>query len=84
MAKKNIAPPIHCLTFGPVGPLEFASVCDPTVCLSDHRACLLNAPATVLYTTLACLTGLAIFATYAECDPLQVGLVEKKDQVSVL
>ncbi|KAF0307766.1 Sodium-coupled monocarboxylate transporter 1 [Amphibalanus amphitrite] len=44
-------------------------------------ACLLNAPATVLYTTLACLTGLAIFATYAECDPLKVGLVEKKDQL---
>ncbi|XP_037080770.1 sodium-coupled monocarboxylate transporter 1-like [Pollicipes pollicipes] len=44
-------------------------------------ACLLNAPATILYKTLACLTGLAIFATYADCDPLKMGLIEKKDQL---
>ncbi|XP_037079495.1 sodium-coupled monocarboxylate transporter 2-like [Pollicipes pollicipes] len=47
----------------------------------EFRACLLNAPATILYKTLACLTGLAIFATYADCDPLKMGLIEKKDQL---
>jgi len=44
-------------------------------------AALLNAPANILYMSLACLSGLAIFATYADCDPLKMGLIEKKDQL---
>ncbi|XP_037080771.1 sodium-coupled monocarboxylate transporter 1-like, partial [Pollicipes pollicipes] len=44
-------------------------------------ACLLNAPANILYISLACLCGLAIFATYADCDPLRMALIERKDQL---
>ncbi|XP_037079489.1 sodium-coupled monocarboxylate transporter 1-like [Pollicipes pollicipes] len=46
-----------------------------------RTACLLNAPANILYISLACLCGLAIFATYADCDPLRMALIERKDQL---
>ncbi|XP_037079494.1 sodium-coupled monocarboxylate transporter 1-like [Pollicipes pollicipes] len=48
---------------------------------AGRTACLLNAPAIILYNSLACLCGLAIFATYADCDPLRMGLIERKDQL---
>lgn len=29
----------------------------------------------------ACLAGIAIYAFYAKCDPLQRGVIDKPDQV---
>lgn len=30
---------------------------------------------------VACLSGVAIFAYYADCDPMKAGIIHKKDQV---
>ncbi|KAF0307765.1 Sodium-coupled monocarboxylate transporter 2 [Amphibalanus amphitrite] len=45
------------------------------------QCCLLLAPGYMLFGTLACLCGLAIFANYADCNPLEQGLIQRKDQL---
>ena len=33
--------------------------------------------------TLSCLLGVVMFALYADCDPVQFGLISKQDQVCI-
>ena len=47
-------------------------------------ALLVSLPATVLLVTLVCLSGLVIYATYHDCDPLLSGDLVSKDQVTLL
>lgn len=47
-----------------------------------YRALYLSLPLTVILSTVVCLVGLVIYATYHECDPFLLGQVRARDQVS--
>ncbi len=46
-----------------------------------HRSLLLNVPGVCILVGIACLSGMVLFANYAECDPLKAGLIKSKDQI---
>ncbi|CAG7829113.1 unnamed protein product [Allacma fusca] len=45
-------------------------------------ALLLTAPFVAVTMSFAVMTGIVIFANYAGCDPLTLGLIKKKDQIA--
>ncbi|XP_059148788.1 sodium-coupled monocarboxylate transporter 1-like [Physella acuta] len=50
--------------------------------LKDAKiALLLNIPGMVIMITLCCLTGLTLFAYYANCDPIKQGLIDNPNQL---
>lgn len=46
------------------------------------RSIYVNLLGVVLIISVACLSGIAIFAYYVNCDPYKAGIIKKKDQVS--
>ena len=57
------------------------------VCKFSHyfnfRAALLSVPLVLLYGALLCLTGMVMFAYFAneECEPLAAGMITNSNQV---
>ena len=49
----------------------------------NYRAALLSVPLVLLYGALLCLTGMVMFAYFAneECDPLAAGMITNGNQV---
>lgn len=45
------------------------------------RALLLNIPGMFIMITLSCLAGLVMYAYYADCDPLTIGIIDEPNQV---
>ena len=39
-------------------------------------------PVLIIVMSLACFNGLAMYAVYADCDPLTVGEIQRNDQVT--
>ena len=48
---------------------------------SFFRALYVSLPLTLILSTLVCVTGIVIYATYHSCDPLLLGHVRARDQV---
>lgn len=48
---------------------------------NSQRALYLSLPLTVVLSTVVCLVGLVIYATYHECDPFLLGQVHARDQL---
>lgn len=48
---------------------------------NSQRALYLSLPLTVILSTVVCLVGLVIYATYHECDPFLLGQVRARDQL---
>jgi sodium-coupled monocarboxylate transporter 8/12 len=46
------------------------------------RVILLSVPGVMILTTTACFCGIVIYANYADCDPLEAGLIEKRDELT--
>ena len=53
---------------------------------SNFRAALLSVPLVLLYGALLCLTGMVMYAYFANegCDPLAAGMITNGNQVSLL
>ena len=47
----------------------------------SYRALCLAVVGMVVVVIAACLSGLVMYANYAECDPLSMGYIGKSDQV---
>ncbi|XP_048776215.2 sodium-coupled monocarboxylate transporter 1-like [Ostrea edulis] len=48
---------------------------------NSQRALYLSLPLTVILSTVVCMVGLVIYATYHECDPYLLGQVHARDQL---
>ncbi|XP_074637865.1 sodium-coupled monocarboxylate transporter 2-like [Acropora palmata] len=46
-----------------------------------RRAMWIALPVLIIVMSLACFNGLAMYAVYADCDPLTVGEIQRNDQV---
>lgn len=46
-----------------------------------RRAMWIALPVVIIVMSLACFNGLAMYAVYADCDPLTVGGIQRNDQV---
>ena len=52
------------------------------ICSILFRAMWINLPGLTLLLTICALCGMVVFAEYHQCDPIRVGRIQQRDQVS--